>query len=135
MVVKEHRCSRHYKEMYGVSPLKNYKKTCSAEGCDTPIVKEGLCHRHLTKRDGHSPYPKSKKARQPSEGTVRQVVSQTVPDNGNRTVALNFTFSNGKLVFDGCAIDARTYADINGSFDDWMFLGAIASEIRRIAGV
>ena len=53
-------------------------------------------------------------------------------DGFERRASIVFSYCDGSKVFAECRYETRNHTKY--SYDDWMFLGAIASEIKRIAG-
>ena len=53
-------------------------------------------------------------------------------DGFERRASIVFSYCDGSKVFAECRYKTRNHTKY--SYDDWMFLGAIASEIKRIAG-
>lgn len=67
----------------------------------------------------------------------RALLSQEIyeiSDGNGRSCVIAFSYLDGKKVFAECRMIPEYMLGMKGSFDDWMFLGSVALEIKRLAG-
>jgi hypothetical protein len=56
-------------------------------------------------------------------------------DGNGRKATIAFSYLDGKKEFAECRMDPPYRDGMKGTFDDWMFIGSVALEIKRLAGV
>lgn len=55
-----------------------------------------------------------------------------ITDGNGRSAVIVFSWVDGKKIYAEARMPKGAFDMFGGSYEDWMFLGAVAGEIRRI---